>query len=258
MINKTALITGASSGIGKKLAYLCAQGGNDVILVARRDEKLELIKTDITQKFLVKVYVIISDLTETGAVATLMQDIGNLDLTVDILINNAGVGQYGLFHEGEWDKFRDMISLNVAAVTELTHQLLPPMIERGSGRVLNVASMAGFAPGPLQAVYYATKAYVLSFSEAIYNETRGTGVTVTALCPGPTQTEFMEHAGVEGVLVFKSQARPGKVAKVGYNAMMKGKRLAIPGLYNKLLALLSRVLPRWLVLKISRLMGEKI
>ena len=151
-----------------------------------------------------------------------------------------------------------MINLNITVVTELTYHLLPPMLERGRGRILNVASMAGFAPGPLQAVYYATKAYVLSFSEALYNESKGTGVTVTALCPGPTQTEFMEHAGVEGVLAFKTLARPSKVAKVGYNAMIKGKRLAIPGLYNKSLALLSRILPRWLVLIISRLMAERI
>lgn len=256
-MNRTALITGASSGIGKRLAYHCAEAGDEIILVARRHEKLEVIKADITEKYSVNVHVIVSDLTKPGAVGTLLHDIENLGLTIDILINNAGFGGYGFFHEGEWDKFRDMINLNITALTELTYHLLPPMIARSSGRILNVASMAGFAPGPLQAVYYATKGYVLSFSEAISNELEGTGVTVTTLCPGPTKTEFIENAGVDGVLAFKNSACPDKVARYGYKAMMRGQRLAIPGLNNKFLAQVPRILPRWLALKISRLMEER-
>jgi short-subunit dehydrogenase len=256
-MSKAVLITGASSGIGKELTYLCADEGFDLILVARRYQKLEIIKQELESKYATKIYVLPTDLTQPGAVKTLMRDIEELGLQIDILINNAGFGGYGLFHECDWDKYRDMINLNVLALTELTRSVLPGMVERKDGRVLNIASMAGFVPGPLHAVYYATKSYVLSFSEAIYNELEGSGVTVTTLCPGPTRTEFIENAGVEDVAAFKNSASPIKVAKSGYDGMMKGRRLVIPGLDNKLLAQVPRFIPRWLALKISRAMEAK-
>jgi uncharacterized protein len=256
-MGKTALITGASSGIGKELAYLSAKDGFDLILVARRHQKLEMIKKELEEQYSIKVYVIVSDLTQPGAVKALMRDVKELELNVDVLINNAGFGGYGKFHECDWEKYRDMINLNITALTELTRLVLPEMVEREDGRVLNIASMAGFVPGPLQAVYYATKGYVLSFSEAIYNELKGTGVTVTTLCPGPTRTEFIENAGVEDVMAFKKSACPVKVAKCGYDGMFKGKRLVVPGLDNKFMAQIPRFIPRWLTLKISRFMEEE-
>lgn len=256
---ETALITGASSGIGSELARVHASRGGDLVLVARRRERLEELARQLTQQFGVRSEVIAADLALASAPNEIEREIGARSLRIDFLINNAGFGGHGLFHQRAWEKDRDMILVNVLALTALTRLLLPGMIERGHGRIMNVASTAAFLPGPLQAVYYATKAYVASFSEALANELTGTGVSVTALCPGATETEFAAEADLTGTLAFKLGVVSAKdVATYGYDAMLRGKRLAVYGTANKLLVHgLLRVLPRGLVTRVSRMAMEK-
>jgi len=242
---KTALITGASSGIGMDFSRLLAREGYELFLVARSEAKLgELAKELGNAK------VIVADLVSPDAPQRIFDASGG----VDVLINNAGFGLSGPFFESDLRKDLEMIQVNVAALTHLTRLFLPPMLARKSGHVLNVASTAAFQPGPLMAIYYATKAYVLSFSEAIADELRGTGVTVTALCPGPTATGFAAVAGMESSRLFKL-TRPMNseaVARYGLRAMQHGKRVAIPGIANKLVAQSIRVSPRRLVTTIVR------
>ncbi len=241
---KTALITGASSGIGLELARLFAADGWRLALVARSTDKLKELEREFLNAFKTETRVISADL---GRPAGAREVVAALDgAPVDALVNTAGYGLYGAFSETPADKELGMIQLNVVALTELTKLLLPAMIARGSGRVLNVASTAAFQPGPLMAVYYATKAYVLSFSEAIAEELASTGVTVTALCPGPTKTGFQAGAAMEdSKLVRGREIMDSKtVARAGYAAMMKGKRVVIPGAMNKVLAQSVRFLPR--------------
>jgi hypothetical protein len=248
---KTALVTGASSGIGLELARQFAANGFDLVLVARSKDKLESLAAEIGTTHGVNVRVEPRDLSQPDAPRSLADALGGAGITVDALVNNAGFATYGPFHENERSGELSMIQVNVMALTELTHLLVPGMVERGYGRVLNVASTASFQPGPLMAGYFATKAFVLHFSEAIATELEGTGVTVTALCPGPTASGFQSRANMEDAKLVQSGLMSSeKVAAIGYRALMRGKRVVVPGLSNRLGTLAPRFLPRKLVAKV--------
>jgi short-subunit dehydrogenase len=254
----TAVVTGASSGIGLELATLLARDNHDLVLVARSRGKLEDIGRALQQEFGVTATVVARDLADRDSPATLASDLASRGIAVDILVNNAGFGVYGLFAETTLEKELEMIQVNIAALTHLTKLFLPGMIARRFGRILNVASTAAFQPGPLMAVYYATKAYVLSFSEALSNETHGTGVTVTALCPGPTITEFQKQAGLEKTNLFNSPLvmSAADAARAGYDGMKKGRRVVVAGLGNALLVQGTRLAPRRLSTAIARRIQE--
>ena len=234
-----ALITGASSGIGLELARLLAADGHDLVLAARNEPKLRELAEELGDG---RVQVIATDLSDPSVVAAVHEQVPD----VDVLVNNAGVGDFGPFVDADPVKTLAMIQLNVTSLTELTRRYLPAMVERGEGRVLNVASTAAFQPGPLMAVYYATKAYVLSFSEAIAEELRGTGVTVTALCPGPTASGFQAGASMESSKLVRDKRLPTAraVAAVGHRAMLAGDPVAVVGARNKMLAASIRFTPR--------------
>lgn len=259
MANKpTALITGASSGIGLEFARLHAERGGNLVIVARRRAALEQLEAELEAKHGVEVMVVDADLSEPDAPARVCQEVVDAGIEVDYLLNNAGFGGHGLFHEREWEKDEAMIQLNVLALTELTRLFLPAMVERKRGKVLNVASTAGFIPGPLQAVYYATKAFVLSFSQAIAEELADSGVTVTALCPGPVDTGFAKAGNLQDVEAFDEAASARTVAELGYQAMLDAKLVVIDD--RKLGFLLNWIvpfLPRKTVLKMSRQAMEK-
>lgn len=257
--SEVALITGASSGIGMELARIHAEKGGRLALAARRKERLESLKADIETKYDTTATVIAVDLSKPDAADTIGRELSESGIAPDILINNAGFGDHGFFRKGDWGSYHAMIGVNVTALTALTHRLLPDMVHRGHGRIMNVASMAGFLPGPLNAVYYATKAYVVSLSEALANELSGTGVTVTVLCPNATKTEFAQVAAMDGVRSFKGVVASARdVAEYGYAAMMRGKTVAIPGMFNRLLVHgVLRFLPRGLVTSISRITMKK-
>ena len=254
----TALITGASSGIGLELAKIHASKGGDLVLVARSGKKLETLQTELQNEYGRKVSVITEDLSSAGAAQRVFQQTEALGLTIDTLINNAGVGGHGLFHERELQQEQAMMQLNMVSLTELTHLYLQGMVARNRGQILNVSSTASFMPGPLQAVYYATKAYVTSFSQAIAEEVKGANVTVTALCPGAVATGFVEAADLQGVEIFKQAKSAASVAHCGYTAMQNGQLVA----FNErklsfMLNWLIPLMPRRLVLKISRQAMEK-
>lgn len=255
----TALITGASSGIGRDLAHEHARRQGNLILVARRRDRLEALADDLRHQHGVDVVVLAGDLTKPDAVAGLQRTVEKRRLQVDMLINNAGFGGLGSFHQQDPGRQADMVQLNVQALTQLTRAFLPAMIARGQGRVLNVASTAAFMPGPTQAVYFATKAYVLSFTEALAVELAGTGVTATALCPGPTATEFARRAGAADRRMFRAAtASSADVAAHGYRAMLAGRAVAVHGLGNRILVPLTRALPRSLVARlVGRLMNAR-
>ena len=254
----TALVTGASSGIGLELSTLLARDRHELVLVARSRDRLEAIARGLTEEFGVAVTILARDLALPETPAEIARELDERRLTIDILVNDAGFGVYGPFAETPLRKELEMIQVNVAAPTHLTKLLLPGMLQRRRGRIMNVASTAAFQPGPLMAVYYATKAYVLSFSEALANELAGTGVTVTALCPGPTITEFQKQAGMGKTLLFHSPLvmKASEVARAGYEGMMRGKALVIPGLANLALVEALRVTPRRLVTAIARRIQE--
>jgi len=252
----TVLITGASGGIGYELAKLFARDHHNVVLVARSADKLAEVAAEL-QPMGVSVKAMALDLAQPFAPKFLFEQLQGM--AVDILINNAGFGSYGEFAEMPEEEIVGQINLNITALTELTRLFLPAMIARRSGRIMNVASTAGFQPGPLLAVYYATKAYVISFSEAIANELQHSGVTVTCFCPGATHTGFAKRAGTEKSRLFKQfGAMSGeKVAQAGYRAVMEGRTLVISGVHNWLVAQSSRFAPRKMVTAISRWVAEK-
>lgn len=255
---QTALITGASSGIGAELARIHAEHGGDLVVVARRRGRLESLKTELEAAHGVTVHVLPSDLTQAEAPQQIYDEVRARGLPVDYLVNNAGFGCRGSFHKQDWATNKAMIEVNILALAALTRLFLPDMIARGSGRILNIGSMAGFLPGPLHAVYYASKAFVISFSEAIADELAGTGVHVTVLCPGPTATEFTERAQMQGVTLLRRTAPARKIAEIGYQAMLKGKTLVVPGLLNKFtIHGLLRLSPRRLTTRVSRALMEK-
>ena len=255
----TALITGASSGIGLELARICAAEKRDVVLVARGARNLAELAASLERDHDVRAYVIAADLATSEGVERILSRIGELRLNIELLINNAGYGVYGPFVQTRLETELQMIQVNIVALTQLTKRLLPPMLARRSGRIMNVASTAAFLPGPLMAVYYATKAYVLSFSEALANEVTGSHVTVTALCPGPTASNFQAAAGLEeSKLVFgKKLPSAREVARAGYDGMMAGKTVVIPGLSNQFIANAPRFLPRAAMAKIVRAAQER-
>ncbi len=258
MINPTALITGASNGIGLELAYEHAKKGGNLILIARNSKKLEEIKLEIETKYNVKINIIFKDLSIKNAAQEVYNEVKNLNLQVDYLINNAGFGDFGMFVSTNWNKEEEMIKLNITALTQFSKLFIKDMVVRKNGKILNLASTASFQPGPTMAVYFATKAYVLSFSEAIANEVKEFGVTVTALCPGPTASGFQTAAAMDNAKLFKDKKLPSskEVAIYGYNAMLKGKTVAIHGTLNYILANAIRLLPRNLVTKIIRQVQE--
>ncbi len=255
----TALITGASGGIGLELARLCAKGGHDLILVARNGPKLEELGKYLAGMYGVRTEIIVADLTDPAAPRTIMDEVAARGMGVDVLVNNAGFGDWGLFGRASLERQLAMIQLNVTALTELTRLVLPRMVTQRKGRILNVGSTAGFAPGPLMAVYYATKAFVISFSQAIGEEFRGTGITVTVLCPGPTRTGFAVEAGVGDSNLFNGPnvMAVEPVAVAGYRGMMRGASVVIPGFANKLLIFSIRTTPRWLLVRITRWFQER-
>jgi uncharacterized protein len=254
---ETALITGASTGIGLDLARLMAPDF-DLIITARNQLKLEQIAHELQSKHGNHVHVIAADLARPEAPQSIFDEAGRRGLRVDALINNAGFGAYGDFKDIPWQTEADMIQVNITALTCLTRIFLPGMLERKHGRIMNVASTAGFQPGPLMAVYYATKAYVISFSEAIANELKGSGVTMTCLAPGATATEFAARADMEKSRLFKmGRMRSIDVARTGYKAMMRGKTLAIPGVRNWVMAEAVRFGPRKLVTAVARTVQER-
>jgi hypothetical protein len=251
---KTALVTGASRGIGLELTRLLAQDGHDLVLVARSEDALHQIAGKLERTYEIRATVLVQDLSRPEAPGEMFDVLQADSILIDVLVNNAGFGLHGPFREMNLDAGRDLLQVNNAALTALTRRLLPGMLERGSGRILNVASLAAFMPGPMMAVYHASKAYVLRLSVALAEELRGSGVTVTALCPGYVRTGFQDRAGVD--LGRVRMARLGvmsaaRVARIGYRGTMRGKSVIIPGVLNKLLALGSKLGPRWLVTRIA-------
>ena len=252
MAKERALITGGSVGIGAALAEVFAQHGHDLILVSRSLDKLETRADDIRKKFGVNVVSVPADLADPHGARQVHEAVLDRRLDVHLLVNNAGVGLYGKFAKTDLDAELKMIQLNATSVVDLTKRFLPAMIERRSGRILNVASTAAFVPGPWMSIYYASKAFVLSFSEAIDYELKPHGVTVTTLCPGPTESEFKVRAGSKRSRLFEAYVMDAPtVARAGYDAMMNGKTVAIPGLRNKLIPVVARAMPRPLMTKLS-------
>ncbi len=244
-----AIVTGASGGLGLEFARLLAEDKHDLVLVARSADKLDSIAAQLRAEHAINVDVVPLDLSALNAASQLVTQVPQCD----ILINNAGFASNGRFDELDPSRIRDEMMLDIVTLTELTRAYLPGMRARGTGRIMNIASTAGFLPGPFMAVYYAAKAYVISFSQAIAEEMRGSGVTVTCLCPGATETGFADRANVKGTLLFRlPKANPGAVARTGYRAMMNGKELAVPGLSNNLVAIASKITPRRVLVWMSR------
>lgn len=252
-----ALITGASGGLGLEFSKLCAADGYDLVLVARSEDKLYSIKNDLEQRYGVAVYVCPQDLAQEDAALSVLEFTMVRDLDVSVLINNAGFGDSGAFCERDWKRQRDMIQVNIIALMQMTYCYVPPMVERGSGKVLNLSSVAAFCAGPYMSVYYASKGFVRSFSEALFEETRGTGVTVTALCPPPTATGFEQAAdmGNESTM-FRRAARAEDVARTGYEAMQKGKALCYCGAFTKIMGFGSRFVSRNIARKFATIMDR--
>jgi len=255
---KTALVTGASSGIGKELAHIHAEQGGDLVIVARRQDKLNALKTELENKHAIKVMVIAKDLSLPDAASEIYDEVKQAGVEVNYLINNAGFGGYGKFHEREWKQDLAMINLNVVALTALTRFFLPDFVKRNEGRILNVSSTASLMAGPLQAVYYATKAYVTSFSNAIAEELHDTNITVTALLPGPTETEFASTSGMDKTSLFANTFSARSVAEDGYNAMLAGKLNIISGVTftQRMMIAAIPITPKKMVLRQIRQMQE--
>lgn len=250
--NRTALVTGASSGIGRELCRHFATDGHDLVVVARREQLLRELAEELEDEFGVGVRVEPCDLADAEARSTLYERLSDDQVQVDFLVNNAGFGSNGPFWELDRERELSQVRVNVEALTDLTRMFVPQMVARGFGRILNIASTAAFQPGPYMSVYYATKAYVLSFTEGIAHELEGTGVTATAHCPGATETEFAEAASNDDTLLFKSGvASAESVASHAYSAMQRGTVVAVPGLVNKFGAAMVRFSPRRLVRSIA-------
>jgi short-subunit dehydrogenase len=251
---RVALVTGASSGIGRAFAALFAADGWTPILVARSADRLEAVAEALRGEHGTEAHVVALDLGEPGAAQRLFDEVRGRRLEVEVLVNNAGFATFGKFAETDFAKETEEINLNVLTLTQLSKLFVQPMIARGSGRICNVASTAAFQPGPMMAVYCATKAYVLSFSEAISNELQGTGVTVTCFCPGATESGFQERASMQESALVKNRKMPDAVtvAAAGYAAMMAGKRLEIPGALNRIGSAMPRFIPRGVILNVAR------
>lgn len=256
---KTALITGASGGLGLEFARIFAREGFDLVLVARSEQKLKELADELKSKHGTQTIVIGKDLAVPGSPDEVYAEVQQKTITVDVLVNNAGFATYGYFVENDLNKELQMMQLNIVTLTHLTRLFLPGMKQRGYGKILNVASTAAFAPGPLMAVYYASKAYVLSFSEAIAAEMRGTGVTVTTLCPGPTESGFQQRAAMQdSKLVQGGLMSAQTVAQIGYNGLMKGQHMVIPGFMNQVQAFLPRLFPRDMAARMVMNMQQRV
>ncbi|WP_058300736.1 SDR family NAD(P)-dependent oxidoreductase [Gorillibacterium timonense] len=253
-MNKTALVTGATSGLGLEFVKLLAKDGYTLVLVARSEEKLKQLQASGLG---VESVILVKDLSLPHAAKEVFAELVRQQIEVDVLINNAGFGLMGAFDELELDQQMEMIQLNIGALTELTRLVLPGMKKRNRGSILNVASMAAFLPGPLMAVYYASKAYVLSFSEALAEELAGSAVTVTTLCPGPTKTQFGAAANAEGSRLFKRAMSADQVARQGYAAMKTGKRVIITGTLNRLSIFGTKFIPRSAAAKFAKSLAKK-
>lgn len=249
------LVTGASSGIGYELSKLFAEKGYNLVLIARNIEKLNKISHELTLRFNTAIKVIQKDLSLLGSAEEVFHDVENSNINVDILVNNAGLGATGLFHEIDYKKDMDMINLNITSLTILTKLFSKKMIKRKKGKILNVASTGSYQPGPYIAVYYATKAYVLSFSQAITNELKNYGISVTTLCPGATKTEFSKRAGKKD-LQLAMDAKT--VAETAYHGLLKNKRLVIPGGNNKAAVVLSKLVPGSISAKAVRKIQQQL
>ena len=249
----TALITGASSGIGRELARLMAQHGHDVVLVARTAERLEALAKDLEQRHGVNAVSLSADLSEGDSAQRIYAEVRRRAIDIDVLVNNAGFNVYGPFMRTDLGSEKRMIQVNVLALMALTKLFGRDMVARGAGRILNIGSTASFAPAPFDSLYAASKAFVLSFSEAIAEELRGTGVTVTVLCPGPTRTEFAARAGMADTKIFSGPLMSAQqVASIGYNALVRGQTTVITGFANKLLVWSMRLSPRAMVVRIAK------
>jgi uncharacterized protein len=257
---QTALITGASGGIGYELAKLFARDHYNLVLVARSSEKLSQVAAELQSQFGITVKTVAIDLATAAAAKFLFEQLQREGVAVDVLVNNAGFGGFGEFAGMPEEEILGQIQLNITALTHLTRLFLPPMLARRSGKIMNVASTAAFQPGPLMAVYYASKAYVLSFSEALANEVAGSGVVVNCFCPGATDTGFAKRAGTEDSRLFKKlrPMDPETVARDGYRGLMAGRGVVISGVQNWLLAESVRFAPRKMVTAISRWVAEKV
>jgi len=255
----TALITGASSGLGWEFAKIHAASGGDLVLVARNIQQLNALRDSIQTGTNVRVHIFENDLSKPSAAQEIFDYTQSHQLQIDIVINNAGFGYMDDFLDAPLQKDEDMIHVNMLALTQLTKLYTPQMVQRGKGRIMNVASTAAFQPSPTMAVYCATKAYVLHFSEAIASELETTGVTITAFCPGATATAFMSVANMEESALVKDKKLPSasEVANYGYQAMMRGKRVAIHGVKNSLMVFGVRFTPRNLVTKVARMVLKK-
>ena len=244
--SKTALITGASGGIGYELTKLFAKNSYHLVLVARNEQRLKEIAEDLRKEYGISVRVIVKDLAHAGAPKEIFDTLQRESIHVDVLVNNAGYTVFGEFSKTSLTDELQMIQVNIVALTHLTKLFLPEMLKKKSGKILNLGSTASFQPGPLMAIYYASKSYVLFFSEALSEELRNTGITVTALCPGPTETGFQKRGKMESsrLVAGKKIMDAQSVAEIGYQALMKGKAVVIPGLKNKILAQSIRFSPR--------------
>ena len=256
---RTALITGASAGLGRELARLAAKDGHDVVLVARRRDRLEELAKELETAHGVRATVIAANLGDRAVPSAIADELHAKGIAVDFLINNAGFGTRGSFVHSDLVRELEMVEVNIRALMQLTRLFLPDMIARKRGRILNIASVAGFLPGPYMATYYASKAFVLSFTEALSAELAGTGVTVTASCPGPTATEFGSVAGGgKKTKLFQSNvAQVEPVARHAYKAMMAGTIVAVPGFVNKLIAQSVRISPKSVLRSIAAGLNRK-
>lgn len=258
-MNATALITGATGGLGRAFARVFAQHGHDLALTGRNIAALDALKTEILAEHAISVHIYACDLSLPGAARGVYDWAKGEGLAVGILVNNAGFGDFGAFASCDWARQEELLRLNIAALAHLTRLFLPDMLAARAGHILNIASIAAFQPGPLMAAYYASKAFVLSFSEALAVELGGTGVSCTALCPGPTKTGFEQNAALKGrsklfKRLYVADAAP--VAAYGYRQMMKGRAVAVPGLGNKVVVCAGKFAPRALVRRVVYLVQK--
>jgi short-subunit dehydrogenase len=252
-MKETVLITGATGGIGYSLAKVFARENYNLVLAARNQEKLNQIKNKLEREHDIKVKTISIDLIKPTAANEIFEELTKDNIIVDILVNNAGYGDYGLFSEANWERQYNLVQLNIQALMHMTHLFMKPMLQRKKGKILNVASIAAFQPGAYWASYAASKAYVLSFTEALSEEYKNSGVTFFALCPGPTKTGFEEGANMEGSQLFEKMkvATADQVAEFGYKKLMQGRVVAIHGMRNKFLVFASKFAPRALTRKVT-------
>jgi uncharacterized protein len=260
MTNDTVLITGASSGIGKELAVQFAKHGHSLVIVAPVEAELQALAAELESEYDVSVQVLAKDLTDENSAEEIFEEMERAGIEIEILVNNAGLGQRGKFWEIPFERHLEMLRVNVEAVLVLTRYFLPMMVRRGHGRILNTASVAGYEPGPLLATYHATKAFVLSLSESLATELKDTGVFLTALCPGPVDTDFFPKAEMVDTKAFQKAKvmAPQEVAEAGYEALMKGERSVIPGAMNQALVFSRRFLPESGQAKLNESMYQEV